>query len=293
MKLSHSFNPEIPEIYQIETTNRCNLKCPGCFREYMNREEGDLNIDLLEKMIKRGDFDNTAFTEFQFVGEPLLYSYLDKAIDMLKSEDILVGMSTNGLLIHKHIDTLKKLDFLTVSVDSLKEIEYQKIRTGKLSILLNNLNLLFEEVKDTKIDLQVVDYGFNKKQFGVLKDFVDVKGWDAVVRRVDDCEIVLRKPELSRYIKKEMCLNPFLSVSVLWNGDVVSCCFCSDNEGIYENNVYGNLYKNTLKEIWKGKKVRQMRERQQAGVFTELCKRCYMKSPTLLHQQIIDNWRRK
>lgn len=68
------------------------------------------------------------------------------------------------------------------------------------------------------------------------------------------------------------CTSPFTEVSVLWNGDVVLCCY--DYDGF---NVIGNINSKPLKEIWKDKPVRRLRlafEEKRTKIIP-LCGNCF------------------
>jgi radical SAM protein with 4Fe4S-binding SPASM domain len=51
------------------------------------------------------------------------------------------------------------------------------------------------------------------------------------------------------------CSAPFDDVVILWNGDVVLCCY--DHDGF---NVIGNINEDSLKNIWHGEKVKRIRD---------------------------------
>jgi len=60
-----------------------------------------------------------------------------------------------------------------------------------------------------------------------------------------------------------------------WNGDVVLCC-----DDWNHSTVLGNLKKQTIEEIWKGEKLRKIREAHVKGEFYKvpLCS-AVIKSP--------------
>jgi len=69
------------------------------------------------------------------------------------------------------------------------------------------------------------------------------------------------------------CAAPFSEVSILWNGDVVLCCY--DYDGY---NVIGNLEHASLIDIWSGAAIERLRkifiDRETARL--KLCSRCYL-----------------
>ncbi len=53
---------------------------------------------------------------------------------------------------------------------------------------------------------------------------------------------------------KTRCPAPWSSLSILWDGRVVPCCF-----DVNADYVVGDISRNTLQEIWNGRPMRQLR----------------------------------
>lgn len=283
----HSFNPQIPELYQLEVTNFCNLKCSFCSRDNFPRPLGFLNLDLAKKISER-DLDGSYFVEFQMSGEPLLHAGVTTIIDYFKGK-VITGLSTNGHLIDKRLDAVCKLDYMTISVDSF--LDYENLRIGGNSEhLISNIELLLKHRPSSLcIDLQVIELGGErfktdwKKSLDNLKEFVYNRKWDVNIRTVPDCFLGTRDGMKIDF--KELCLNPWLSVSVQWDGDVVPCCFAFGKDI-----VYGNLNEDTLYNIWNNSEVRkQLQEQHLKKNYNSLCSKCYGRSPAILHQSIFQN----
>ncbi len=298
-----SFLP-LPEIYQIEMTNRCNLKCPMCLRTTdMVRDNDLLDPDLLRVMHARGDFGGSYYVELQMAGEPTLHPKLAEVIDFMKHEvGVMVGLSTHGLMIRKKpelANTLLELDALTVSVDSVDPDTYAKLRfPGKLSQLKESLMLLFMQARMRRdrgdrnpfIELQLIDTpiaGDNAADHIALEALMAERGWDefASVRTTQDCFIEMQGRGPGGERNEKLCINPFGSVSVAHNGDVVSCCYIFEPDRD-KANYYGNLYEASLSDIWSGKRVADMQDAHKAGCPPDQCESCYLWSPMRIHLNI-------
>jgi radical SAM protein with 4Fe4S-binding SPASM domain len=294
----------LPEIYQIELTNHCNLKCPMCLRTTdMVREAGHVDRGLIQKMIARGDFAGTAFTELQMAGEPTLHPHLGEIISDLKGAGLLVGSSTHGLLIGKKagvLEALLQLDALTVSVDSVDPEVYGRMRVpAKLENLIKAVDLLVEAAQGSAqrpfIELQLIhtrgerDLG-KVAQLGALQAMMQERGWDKVcsARIQSDCfsEMQGLVQLGSTQRNSDICINPWSSVSVMADGRVVSCCYIFETSD-ESPNCYGSLATHTLEEVWGGRQVKAMRDAHRSGEHIGECRKCYLRNPTLIHQNII------
>jgi radical SAM protein with 4Fe4S-binding SPASM domain len=278
------FHLDLPEVYQIELSSACNLNCTMCPRKLMPRENqvSFIPIELIQKMIQKGDLDRSYFVEFQMSGEPLLHPHLDWIVNVLKTckPDLLLGLSTNGLKIPQHLETLRKLDYITISVDSLSD--YESIRVGGKGVeLVSNIALLLNslDLNKTTVDLQLIELeGWEEELRTVQEIFGKYK---VNIRTVPDCFLTMFDTPTEVPVKREICINPWLSVSIQSNGNVVPCCFCFGDD-----NILGNVHKNSLREIWQGDEVRRLRETFMTGAYRKICSKCYMRSPALLHWEI-------
>lgn len=287
-----SNNPRLPSIYQIETVSRCNFSCNFCQTGQFGgkvTKDSFIDLELVEKIVER-DLAGSYFIELQHRGEPTLNKELDKIVKLLKPH-VFLGLSTNGSLIHKHLETLLLLDYITISFDSGEKELYETLRIGgKWEDLIRNTNLLIEARganPTPAIDLQLVQLHETPCQTSKVKQLALEKNWDVRVRSLQDCFLAVNHPDLYDVKSDELCINPFTSVSIHVNGNVVPCCRVWDNEW-----VYGNLYENSLEEIWnESSKVKEFRklhteDRENLPFF---CKTCYAVSPEMLHFEFYKN----
>lgn len=300
----------IPSIYAIELTAACDLSCPMCLRtvDMVNKRPTLLKTELLQIMLDRGDFAGSSYIELQLAGEPTIHPKLTEIIRFMKHKaHVLVGLSTHGLNMQKSgiADALCELDALTISVDSIDEDVYAKMRyPSTLPRLMENLDYFFAVCRDRIydggklpfIELQLVVApdvvaGSTGDPKGLLS-LMERRGWDqfASVRTTQDCFKEMRSlhSDPAGTVKRweQICINPFTTVNVSQDGDVVSCCYIFD---VNKNhiNYYGNLYENSLEEIWQSDRLRAMRESQVTGKLKDSCAKCYYYSPELIHQNIV------
>jgi radical SAM protein with 4Fe4S-binding SPASM domain len=289
-----TFLPKIPEIYQLEAHSACQLKCDFCPRFVPEKERDDYALDVgLARTIAERDLGGSYFVEFQLSGEPLLHKKLDKVVEPFLGK-VVTGLSTNGLLIYKHVDVLLELDYLTISVDSVTD--YNNIRKGgDFTDLVENIELLLlakkKHNKKLLIDLQVIELDNSMvknnylEQTVLLQKMVDERNWDVKVRNVQDCSSQLYNRAEVKADCKDLCLNPWLSVTVHSDGDVVPCCFAFGKEV-----VYGNLNEQSLEDIWANSPVRKELMRQHlTGDYVPMCQNCVARSPTQLHQTLYND----
>lgn len=282
-QMESTFNVRLPEIYQIEVTNACNFACSFCPRDLPGVRRPDTFIDVgLARRIAERDLGGSYFTEFQLAGEPTLHKDFDDIVAAFKGK-VLTGLSTNGSSVHGCLEGLMSLDYLTISIDSVEQ--YEKVRPGgKWDRLVRNIDMLVEEcmIREHRphIDLQLIEFEGVERQHDLLMEIQHKRGWAGytVVRQIPDCFLsVTRQYRESK--RKELCLNPWMSVSVQADGDVTSCCFAFGKEV-----VYGNLNNQSLEEIWAtSEELKKFRQEHLTGQLRPICSKCYMRSPVMLH----------
>ena len=149
--LNHFCEDEIPppKLLVIESTSRCNLKCPMCPRTIDKSPSGaygDLDESVLpnlESAIKR-----TTSVCLSWMGEPLLNKRLPSIIEKIRAMNprIQVSMTSNGALMSEAIaNNLIKCgtDSINISIDAADPETYARIRVGaKLESVRDNIRTL-------------------------------------------------------------------------------------------------------------------------------------------------------
>ncbi len=151
----HSLS-RVPQII-LELTEKCNLNCVYCcygklYRSDLTnqneKKEDILNyLRTLLELKKQYNIKSDLLISF-YGGEPLLRfdiitACVELSREILPDVRIKYGMTTNGLLLHKHIEYLVSYNFsLVVSIDGNKENNQYRIDTnGKESFSRVNNNI--------------------------------------------------------------------------------------------------------------------------------------------------------
>lgn len=103
-----------PIALAYEVTHLCNLSCDYCDRHTPMPSEMGINeiLSVLQQFCDLG---------LRYVsldgGEPLAHKHIAEIVDFLKEQNVTVSMNSNGILIPKKIDIIKKLNRLKISLD--------------------------------------------------------------------------------------------------------------------------------------------------------------------------------
>lgn len=122
----------------IYLLDKCNLSCKHCYAGKKGNELSLWQIGKIKEYSTTLDIDKFALLG----GEPLLYENLDKVVEMLPN----VSIYTNGLLVKKHIDLLKKMRCVFVSIDGYNEYSESIRGKGTWKAAMDAINLLKKEM---------------------------------------------------------------------------------------------------------------------------------------------------
>ncbi|MBV8585851.1 MAG: radical SAM protein, partial [Verrucomicrobia bacterium] len=123
----------MPEVFAIESTNYCNIKCVMCPRgepDLMTRPLGHMDSVLLESIIDQVEF----FTDpswLHWFGEPLLNPHLFEQIEIAKRKVQNLGISTNATLLSEKNQILmleSGLDTIMIAIDGASKDVYERVR---------------------------------------------------------------------------------------------------------------------------------------------------------------------
>ncbi len=270
---------KIPEIFQLELTNVCNLNCTICPHSLMKRKKGFIRLDLIEKIVER-DASNTNVVGLHLLGESLLHPQACEIIKYLKKNGIDSELATNATVLTKNLsEKLIRSGLKTIwfSFDGSTKREYESIRRGaNFSKVVKNVKTFLELNKrygnNVHSIIQMVDLCKSEAEKERFYKFWQESGASEVkVKFLDSWAGTLFNDLISQPDAMRVpCEEPWKRVSVLYNGDVIPCC--RDWDGKY---VYGNLYESSLLEIWNGEKVISLRnEMLKNNNISEPCKSC-------------------
>jgi molybdenum cofactor biosynthesis protein A len=146
---------------RISLTERCNLRCFYCMpeegiplrdrKEFMSSEE----IIAISKEFVQLGVNKIRLTG----GEPLIKKDIANILEQLSELNVDLGITTNGILIDRYIDVLKKcrLDSINVSLDSLNEDKFNTIsRRTYFKRIISNIDLLIREGFRVKINVVLI-----------------------------------------------------------------------------------------------------------------------------------------
>ncbi len=274
-----------PVDFAVETTVKCNLYCPMCYRETFLQPNEDMANPIYEKFLEQAE--GTAETAMLIgLGEPLLDAKIFDRITQCRNRHITALISTNGTLLteeaaNKLLDT--GVDHITLSFDGTTKEAFELYRKGAN----------FEKVRDNFIRLarlkqerrartfltaQMILMEKNRHQ---AKEFISfwkaVPGIDQVRVKADESDLLEHKKHLPSDWKSPchyLWRGPML---IRYDGDVHPCCQSYALGG----QPVGNLRQQTLAEIWNNQQMQRMRELHVAGRASEIdiCRNCCVAIP--------------
>ncbi|AIF70184.1 aldehyde ferredoxin oxidoreductase [Palaeococcus pacificus DY20341] len=140
----------------IEVTNRCNLRCEMCFKQYWEDEEGDMDYALFLKILDDAEkFPDLRLIYFGGVGEPTVHPKFMDMVREVKKRGYAVGISTNGfLLTDERIKELVELgvDLVYISLDTLP-VQPTKLGHVMPSVTVDRLKKLMRAKKEKKSEI--------------------------------------------------------------------------------------------------------------------------------------------
>ena len=283
---------KFPSQISIEPTSRCNSQCTTCEHKNMKRVKQDMSMELYKKIINECAQYKNLITNLSlsFMGEPLLDKNIFKKIKMAKERGIKsVSFISNASLLTEEkakylIDS--GIDVITFSVDGATKESYKKIRIGlNYEQVVGNIKRFVElkkrlGLKKPTISVDMVQTKFNESERELFK-----RQWEGLV------DGVMIRPlhvwggktidkELLDYSKNILpannrlrwpCLYLWKSMIISQNGRVALCCVDVECE-----ESYGDVSRNSIKDIWQEKKLKKLRKLHLCGKFNKipLCSHC-------------------
>jgi radical SAM protein with 4Fe4S-binding SPASM domain len=257
--------PVFPKYLQVETMNKCNLKCTMCPITLGENKRPNMDFELYEKIIAECGKYSSEIEMFgpYLLNEPLLDQSLPEKIKLAKKNGLTTYIATNGTLLStKNINALfdSGLNQLVISVDSIVPEVQEKIRVGtNFDSLLKNLENLFELKKERNdsplIIMRQLSFSENKTEHDNYVDYWIKKGADSVVIDIAHNWGGKFSEINSELVGMNICKQLWEMFVIQSDGNVCLCCL--DSAGEFS---LGNVKDQSIYDIWHGKKFNLIRK---------------------------------
>ncbi|MEK8018243.1 MAG: radical SAM protein [Candidatus Parabeggiatoa sp.] len=309
-----------PIHINLEMTNRCNLSCPTCARNYWDEAKNPIGemdtkmIELLSPYLERA-----SYVGLLGYGEAVLSTQFKPIVSLITQFKPTFGMFNNGTTLgSRQVDFILDtgINGLVISIDGADEKTVQHTRTASLKKILRNVNYLRNRSVERNMKAPQLSLSFTASQRNInqliqLIDLAKENGFVEIhigMAKIFHPSLVAESlflaqehatqkfVEAQEYGEKQgikvnipplfgatvSCQQPFELFMVKWNGNVRLCCSTAieSEPPLYINT--GNLYKESLEQLWNGEMAQSVRSGLLGlGEMNEICAKCPYTKCTL------------
>ncbi len=294
-KLNEVIPLDMPYVLFIEPTNLCNMQCQFCPTGDKNlkkmRPNGSMTWETYRKIITDIEEFGKKLKRINFYkdGESLINKDFCGMVKLAKEKEVSdsLWLKTNGLLLspklnQKLIDS--GLDMIGIGVTHITKEGYKRISDVNIDYekFKKNIRDLYNRRNSCKVYIKIVDTGLSQSDKDIFfNDFSDISDYIAVeglhgwsMSNVKDFRMKTESKTFDGilFTQKIVCPWPFYELAINWDGSVSLC-----NEDWVHGTIVGDINKETLKEIWDGKRLYEMRKMMLEGRRSEnkVCADCF------------------
>ncbi len=189
-----------PLVVELDTTEVCNLACPGCISEDLVENSTSFSK---ERLLQIGEELYQMGVKAVILiggGEPLAHPAVGELIQYFGMHDIHIGITTNGYFIDKYLDEIATYSSWTrVSMDAATAETFDRLRPAKdgkskFDAIINNMRAL-AKIKKGKLGFSYL-IRTEADGFGIESNIHEI--YDAAVLAKDiGCDYFEVKPSYS------------------------------------------------------------------------------------------------
>ncbi len=286
--------------FGVEPTNICNANCSYCAYRFSKVPKRIMPIELFKKAVDQyNSLGGGPLGLTPTVGDPLVDKGIIEKIKLARTYPNITNIFfyTNALGLNNFdLEKLLRSGINRISVSTTigsREMYHRICGVDKYDIMLNNLLQLLETNKKLKYPVNIILAVRNDRNFDLSKNddykrierllskkdithMPDIRGYDnwggAIDKKDLPAESDFRKSESKR---NEPCAELYRRINVLANGEV-NFCVCRDYN--YEL-VIGNVQGEGLLNIWRGTRIKKIREDWRQGRIPKVCATCSFYVP--------------
>lgn len=251
-------NPQLKHL-DIETSSVCNLSCNFCPRP---KENGTMPIEDIKRLIKEfADMGGETIKPF-WRGEPTLDERMPEILKWAKECGLKTMINSNATFYKKNVwEILENTDWISLSIDD----EHNNIGNTELLCSI----VCHRKFRNKNLYVEVQGSSYNS----VVNYLCDLMGVhyhvDLPTKRSD-------KDLTSEIItgERKYCGQNDWRMVISYNGDCLPCCVMWD-----KSYILGNIYNNSLNEIFYGERANTLRKELKQGIFNNKeCANCVSRS---------------
>lgn len=256
----------------------CNLACPKCpvhgdSPRHDDMVKGRMPLEDAIKIFDELKGKNLTVTPAG-VTEPLIQNDFLHYVNALNIREIPITLNSNGMLIDKNMaNTIVneyKIASIFISIDAMTPSTLKKTRdTDKLDKINRAVfNLL--EARGTKSTPRIgVSFTVEAMNIHEKDDFVSY--WTQHVDAVRINELYRYGSDGNIQENRPPCSVLYDTLFIGINGNARICCL-----DVFDKTSVGNVLETSVKEVWHGDKMNQIRHYHETGQFDkiDLCKNC-------------------
>jgi len=269
---------EFPELIGLEIASSCNLSCIHCpphLKEFKDkvRKFGIMDMELFHKLMDEIDNFDERRIALHKDGEPLIHPKIEEILQRVKkNHDHTIYLTTNAHYLTEKIGISlleNKIDILNFSLGASSKEFYEKVRGKGFEKIMNNIHA-FLEWRDKvdwkpKVIIQIIDLPEYSEMQNEIENFkkywskydVEIQVWEKLTWGVYDYK--------DNGKRRYPCYSLWESFTVNSDGLVSACCMDWTQEL-----TTGDTNTHTIKEIWKGDKLKHLRQMHINGKEKEL-----------------------
>jgi radical SAM protein with 4Fe4S-binding SPASM domain len=292
-RLAETLPLSIPYSMHIEPTNICNFRCISCPQKLANYKSivgyyEKMELDLYKKILLdiRSMGRLKALKLFGY-GEPTLHPDLGRMVMMAREMDVCdrIEFTSNVTKLDEKLAReliCGQLDYLRVSIYATDVASHSRFTGSNFPVnkIYRHLELL-KNMKDQAgssrpfIYIKIFDFMANDQKSNLYRLYSDIadeiaveithnmSGYDHIEEKLG-IDIPIHTP-------RKICPLPFYMSAIGANGDVTVCCI----DWSFSAKV-GNIRKESLRDIWFGKRLQAFRRLTLEGRSFEspACRNC-------------------
>lgn len=278
---------DAPPYLLIEPVSSCNLRCPMCFQtdKSFTRKPfmGIMKLELFDKILYEADELNIRAITLASRGEPTMHPKFNEMLKKMSNYKSFLQkkINTNATYLDEkkcHAIFENNISTIVISGDHYEKEQYEKLR----------LNCDFDDVlKKVKLlyNIREKNYPNSKTEIRIsgidLYNNLDKEKFQKFWSQYSDNVTVSNAAERWDTYNNKIENDNLTSCHFLWDRMYIwfdgKCNPCDADYKSYLS--YGDVTKNTIREIWNSKKINEHRMKHTNNLRNQLnpCNRCGIK----------------